>query len=390
MAIVRIMNTLLRTSRSARTSSPSCPTSPHLRHGRHVPPVRHLEPARPEVRAPKTMTSSCSTRKAKTGQVLQEGINEAGAMSDWIAAGTAYSGAWRADGPFYIFYSMFGLQRTMDLCWAAADQRTRGFLIGGTAGRTTLNGEGLQHEDGHSQLMANMIPNCISYDPTFQYEVAVVVQDGMRRMFAEQEDVYYYLTVMNENYEHPDAGGCRGRHHQGDVRLRKGGEGALRVQLLGSGTIFNEVIAAAELLKNDWGVEADIWGCPSFNELARDGQDAARWNLLHPLEAPRQSHVEQKLDGAVGPVIAATDYIRCSPSRSARRVKAPTSPWAPTASAAPTPARSCATSSRSTATGSPWRPQGLADEGKIERDKVAAALVKYNSSTRTKPNPMSV
>ena len=330
-------------------------------------------------------------KESETGQVLQEGINEAGAMADWIAAGTAYSVHGVQMVPFYIFYSMFGLQRTMDLCWAAADQRTRGFLIGGTAGRTTLNGEGLQHEDGHSQLMANMIPNCISYDPTFQYEVAVIVQDGMRRMFAEQEDVYYYLTVMNENYEHPEMpAGAEADIIKGMYAFRKGGEGALRVQLLGSGTIFNEVIAAAELLKNDWGVEADIWGCPSFNELARDGQDAARWNMLNPLEAPRKSHVEQKLEGAVGPVIAATDYIRLfaeqiRPYVKGRYVTLGTDGFG--RSDTREKLRHFFEVDRRWVTLAALK--ALADEGKIERDKVAAALVKYKLDP-SKPNPMSV
>ncbi|WP_319240970.1 pyruvate dehydrogenase (acetyl-transferring), homodimeric type [uncultured Propionivibrio sp.] len=253
-------------------------------------------------------------KESKTGQVLQEGINEAGAMSDWIAAATAYSVHNEQMIPFYICYSMFGLQRTMDLYWAAADQRARGFLIGGTAGRTTLNGEGLQHEDGHSLILSGLIPNCISYDPTFAYEVAVVMQDGMRRMFAEQQDVFYYITVMNENYEHPEMpAGAEQDIVKGLYLFRNGAEGNAktpRVQLLGSGTIFREVIAAAELLKADWGVDADLWGCPSFSELARDGNDAARWNLLHPTEMPRQSHVAQRLGGTRGPIVAATDYVR--------------------------------------------------------------------------------
>ncbi|MFT3849451.1 MAG: pyruvate dehydrogenase (acetyl-transferring), homodimeric type [Propionivibrio sp.] len=255
-------------------------------------------------------------KESKTGQVLQEGINEAGAMSDWIAAATSYSVHKEQMIPFYICYSMFGLQRTMDLYWAAADQRARGFLIGATAGRTTLNGEGLQHEDGHSLVLSGLIPNCISYDPTFSFEIAVIMQDGMRRMFREQEDVDYYITVMNENYEHPEMpAGAEQDIIKGLYLLKKGAvsdgkQPTPRVQLLGSGTIFREVIAAAELLKNDWGVDADLWGCPSFNELAREGNDTARWNLLNPLEKPRQSHVEKSLNDTRGPIIAATDYVR--------------------------------------------------------------------------------
>ncbi|MBI5897649.1 MAG: pyruvate dehydrogenase (acetyl-transferring), homodimeric type [Rhodocyclales bacterium] len=251
-------------------------------------------------------------KETKTGQILQEGINEAGAMADWIAAGTSYSTHGVQTIPVYVFYSMFGLQRTMDLVWAAADQRARGFLVGGTAGRTTLNGEGLQHEDGHSQLLAGAVPNCISYDPSFAYEVAVIMQDGLRRMITEQEDVFYYLTVMNENYEHPAIPeGVAPAILKGMYQFRKGAaSNGPRVQLLGSGTIFMEAVAAAELLKQDWGVEADLWSCPSFNELAREGQDKARWNLLHPTEKPRVSHVAACLAETRGPVIAATDYVR--------------------------------------------------------------------------------
>jgi len=251
-------------------------------------------------------------KETKTGQILQEGINEAGAMADWIAAGTAYSTHGVQTIPVYVCYSMFGMQRTMDLVWAAGDQRARGFLVGGTAGRTTLNGEGLQHEDGHSQVLAGTVPNCVSWDPTFAYEIAVIVQDGLRRMVTEQEDVFYYLTVMNENYEHPamPADAAPGIL-KGMYQFRKGAaSNGPRVQLLGSGTIFMEAVAAAALLKDDWGVEADLWSCPSFNELARDGQDCTRWNLLHPAEAPRVPHVSACLAETRGPVIAATDYIR--------------------------------------------------------------------------------
>jgi len=251
-------------------------------------------------------------KETKNGQILQEGINEAGAMADWIAAGTSYSTHGVQMIPVYVCYSMFGMQRTMDLVWAAGDQRARGFLVGGTAGRTTLNGEGLQHEDGHSQILAGAVPNCISYDPTFAYEVAVIVQDGLRRMVTEQEDVFYYLTVMNENYEHPAIPeGAAPGILKGMYQFRKGAaSNGPRVQLLGSGTIFMEAIAAANLLKKDWNVEADLWSCPSFNELARDGNDCARWNLLHPGEKPRVPHVSACLAETRGPVIAATDYIR--------------------------------------------------------------------------------
>jgi pyruvate dehydrogenase E1 component len=252
-------------------------------------------------------------KEDKHGQILQEGINEAGAMCDWMAAATSYSTHGVQVIPFYIFYSMFGFQRVGDFAWAAGDMRARGFLLGGTAGRTTLNGEGLQHEDGHSHVLAATIPNCISYDPTFAYEVAVIIQDGLRRMHAEQQDVYYYLTVMNENYRHPAMPeGAAPSIIKGMYALRGGVRRpkAPRVQLLGCGAILREAIAAADMLHDDWGVEADLWSCPSFTELARDGQVAARFNLLNPTATPRRSHVDECLRDTSGPVIAATDYVR--------------------------------------------------------------------------------
>jgi pyruvate dehydrogenase E1 component len=251
-------------------------------------------------------------REDKHGQILQEGINEAGGMCDWIAAATSYSTHDVPMIPFYIFYSMFGFQRVGDLTWAAGDMRSRGFLLGGTAGRTTLNGEGLQHEDGHSHVLSATVPNCISYDPSFAFEVAVIIQDGLRRMYVEQEDVYYYLTVMNENYAHPAMPeGAAPDILKGMYKLRGGAKTkGPRVQLMGSGVILRQTMAAAELLKADWGVESDIWSCPSFTELARDGNAVMRWNTLHPTGKPRRSHVETCLDGTAGPVIAATDYMR--------------------------------------------------------------------------------
>jgi pyruvate dehydrogenase E1 component len=251
-------------------------------------------------------------REDKTGQILEEGINEAGAFSSWIAAATSYSHSNQVMVPFYIFYSMFGLQRIGDLAWAAADQRARGFLLGATAGRTTLNGEGLQHEDGHSHVLSSVIPNCISYDPAFGYELAVIVQDGLRRMVAEQEDVFYYITLMNENYEHPalpqgaEQGILKGLYLLKESRSRN----KLRVQLLGSGTILREVLAAAELLEKDWGVAADVWSATSFTELRRDGLAAERWNLLHPEDQPRVPYVAFVLKDKPGPVIAASDYMK--------------------------------------------------------------------------------
>ncbi|MBP1208195.1 pyruvate dehydrogenase E1 component [Duganella sp. 1411] len=251
-------------------------------------------------------------REDKAGQILQEGINEAGGMSSWIAAATSYSTNNRVMIPFYTYYSMFGMQRIGDLVWAAADMRSRGFLMGGTAGRTTLNGEGLQHEDGHSHLFAAAVPNCMPYDPTFGHELAVIIQDGMRRMVEEQEDVFYYITIMNENYPHP---GIKPGQEEGILKgmylLQKGDEKAKqRVQLIGSGTILRESIFAAELLKNDWNIAADVWSAPSLTLVARDGQDAERWNLVNPTKEARVPYVAQLLKDTSGPIVATTDYMR--------------------------------------------------------------------------------
>ncbi|GAB2651424.1 pyruvate dehydrogenase (acetyl-transferring), homodimeric type [Arenimonas aestuarii] len=254
-------------------------------------------------------------REDKTGQVLEEGITEAGAFSSWMAAATSYSSSDVPMLPFYIYYSMFGFQRIGDSAWQAADMRARGFLLGATAGRTTLNGEGLQHEDGHSHLLAGAIPNCRAYDPTFGFEVAVILQHGMKRMLEDQVDEYYYLTLMNEAYTHPDMpkgaedGILKGMYLLKDAGKPKKGE--LRVQLMGSGTILREAIAAAELLDKDFGVTADIWSCPSFTELRRDGFDVERWNRFNPeAKSPRKAYVTECLEGRQGPAIAATDYVR--------------------------------------------------------------------------------
>jgi pyruvate dehydrogenase E1 component len=250
-------------------------------------------------------------REDVKGQILQEGINEAGGMSSWVAAATSYSTNNRIMIPFYIYYSMFGLQRVGDLAWAAGDMRARGFLLGGTAGRTTLNGEGLQHEDGHSHILASVIPNCVSYDPTFSHEVAVILHSGLKRMVENQEDIFFYVTLMNENYAHPGfKPGTEAHILKGMYLLQEGDASAKhRVQLMGSGTILREVIAAADLLK-EFGVTADIWSCPSFTELRRDGMECERFNLLNPTENPRVPFVTQQLQDRAGPIVAATDYMR--------------------------------------------------------------------------------
>ena len=250
-------------------------------------------------------------REDKAGQILQEGINEPGGMCSWIAAATSYSTNNRIMIPFYVYYSMFGFQRIGDLAWAAGDMQARGFLLGGTSGRTTLNGEGLQHEDGHSHILAGTIPNCVSYDPTFAHEVGVILHHGLKRMVEQQVNVYYYVTLLNENYPMPGlTAGTEAQIIKGMYLCKPGTEHALRVQLLGSGSILRESIAAQELLDQDWGVAADVWSCPSFNELGRDGQDCERYNLLHPLDTPRVSFVAQQLETHTGPVVASTDYIK--------------------------------------------------------------------------------
>jgi pyruvate dehydrogenase E1 component len=255
-------------------------------------------------------------KEDKSGQILEEGINEAGSISSWIAAATAYSSHGVNMVPFYIYYSMFGFQRVGDLCWAAGDMQARGFLIGGTAGRTTLAGEGLQHQDGHSLILSGTVPNCVSYDPTFSYEMAVIIHDGLRRMYVEQDHVFYYITAMNENYTHPPMPkGAEEGIIKGMYLFRSGGKKKRKVQLMGSGTILREVIAAADLLDEDWGVDADIWSATSFNELAREAQEIDRWNRLHPIADKKVPYVETCLKGRRGPVVAATDYVRAYPEQ---------------------------------------------------------------------------
>jgi pyruvate dehydrogenase E1 component len=317
MAFVRVLNTLLRDKKIGKRVVPIVPDESRTFGMEGMFRQFGIFSQTGQLYQPEDANQLMFYREDKTGQMLQEGINEAGAMSSWIAAATSYSTNDSPMIPFYVYYSMFGFQRVMDLAWAAGDMRSRGFLIGGTAGRTTLNGEGLQHEDGHSHILSSMIPNCVSYDPTFAYEVAVIVQDGLRRMYADQEDVYYYLTVMNENYPHPampegvEKGILRGLYllREGPEPARK--KGGARVQLLGSGTILREVIAAADLLQSDFGVTADVWSAPSFTELRRNGLAVERWNLLHPAETPRQSYVAEQLGSRpAGPVVAATDYVK--------------------------------------------------------------------------------
>jgi pyruvate dehydrogenase E1 component len=251
-------------------------------------------------------------KEDKAGQILQEGINEAGGMSSWIAAATSYATNNRIMVPFFVYYSMFGFQRIGDLAWAAGDMQARGFLLGGTSGRTTLNGEGLQHEDGHSHILAGTIPNCVSYDPTFAHEVGVILHHGLKRMVEKQDNVFYYITLLNENYPMPGLkAGTEEQIIKGMYLLEEApAEAKVTVNLLGSGTILRESMEAKKLLEADWGVGANVWSCPSFNELARDGQDAERFNLLHPTETPRVAYVTEQLGAHAGPVIASTDYMK--------------------------------------------------------------------------------
>jgi pyruvate dehydrogenase E1 component len=260
-------------------------------------------------------------REDRQGQILEEGINEGGAFCSWLAAGTSYSNHDTPMVPFYIYYSMFGFQRIGDFIWAGGDLQARGFLIGGTAGRTTLAGEGLQHQDGHSLVNASTIPNCVSYDPTYAYELAVIIQDGLRRMIGEQEDIFYYITCMNENYVHPAMpAGAEDGILNGMYLLDVAAQGKVRAQLMGSGTILREVIGAAELLKKDFDIPTDVWSVTSFNELRRDALAVERWNQLHPDAEPRKSYLEDKLEKVTGPFIAATDYMKIVPDQIRRWV----------------------------------------------------------------------
>ena len=330
-------------------------------------------------------------REDKKGQILQEGITEAGAFSSWIAAATAYKHHRVQMVPFYIFYSMFGFQRVGDLAWAAGDLRARGFLIGGTAGRTTLAGEGLQHQDGHSHLLASAIPNCISYDPTYAYELAVIIQDGLRRMYEKDQDIYYYVTVTNENYPHPSMpDNVTEGILKGMYLLQECTAGTLRVRLLGSGAILREVLAAAALLSDDFGVAADVWSVTSFNELRRDCLEVDRQNLLHPEQPPEKSYAGRCLEHGNGPVIAATDYMKLYADQIRSHVPAPyvvlgTDGYGRSDTRASL--RKFFEVDRYHVALAALK--ALADEGKIPVDRVTEAMDKYGISPQ-KPDPVKV
>ncbi len=312
MAFVRILTTLLRDKKVGKNIVPIVPDESRTFGMEGLFRSVGIYNPKGQQYTPEDRDQMMFYKESETGQVLQEGINEAGAMADWIAAATSYSNHGVPMIPFFIYYSMFGFQRIGDLAWAAGDSRARGFMLGGTAGRTTLNGEGLQHEDGHSHILAGTVPNCISYDPTFSYEVAVIVQHGMKRMYQDQEDVFFYLTLMNENYSHPEMPmGAEEGIIKGLYRMTKTAKPAKKhVNLMGSGTILVQAIKAAEMLKEDFGVTSDIWSATSLNELARDCQDVARHNRLNPLAEPKTSFVAQQFANAKGPIIAATDYMK--------------------------------------------------------------------------------
>ena len=312
MAFVRVLNTLIKDKKVGNQVVPIVPDEARTFGMEGMFRQIGIYSAEGQKYTPQDAGQIMYYKEDQKGQILEEGINEAGAMSAWIAAATSYSNNHKPLLPFYIYYSMFGFQRVGDLAWLAGDAQARGFLLGGTAGRTTLNGEGLQHQDGHSHILANTIPNCRTYDPTYSYEVAVIVQDGLKRMYQEKENCYYYITLMNENYVHPDMPkGAEEGIIKGIYQLEKGtSKKKNRVQLMGSGTILNEVREAAEILRNDFSVEADVWSVTSVNELTRDGQRAARWNLLHPGEKPRKAYLTEQLEGQDGPFIIATDYMK--------------------------------------------------------------------------------
>ncbi|WP_405233650.1 pyruvate dehydrogenase (acetyl-transferring), homodimeric type [Lentisalinibacter salinarum] len=321
MAFIRLLTTLIRDKSIGKYVVPIVPDEARTFGMEGMFRQVGIYSSKGQLYTPQDADQLMYYKEDKKGQILEEGINEAGSFCSWAAAGTAYSNHDRPMIPFYIFYSMFGFQRIGDFIWAGGDMQSRGFLMGGTAGRTTLAGEGLQHQDGHSLVLSSTVPNCLSYDPTYAYELAVIIQDGLRRMLHEQENVFYYITCMNENYVHPPMPkGVEDGILKGLYLLKIGGRGKVRVQLMGAGTILREVIAAAELLEEDYSIPADIWSATSFNQLRRDCLEVERWNQLHPAEEPRRSYLDQCLADKDGPFIAATDYMKIVPDQIQRWV----------------------------------------------------------------------
>jgi pyruvate dehydrogenase E1 component len=316
MAFVRILTTLLKDKQIGKYVVPIVPDEARTFGMEGLFRQIGIYSSVGQLYTPQDAETLMSYREDKKGQMIEEGINEAGSLCSWIAAATAYSNHGVSMVPFYIFYSMFGFQRVGDFIWAAGDIQARGFLLGATAGRTTLAGEGLQHQDGHSQLVATTVPNCVAYDPAYAYELAVIIQDGMRRMYVEQESIFYYITVMNENYPQPALPtGSEAGILKGAYPVRAGGKGKLRTTLLGSGTILRECLEAAKILEADYGVRADVFSVTSFSELRREALECDRWNLLHAGQQPRAPYVQQCLKDAQGPFVAATDYMRTVPDQ---------------------------------------------------------------------------
>jgi len=316
MAFVRILTALIRDKQIGKNIVPIVPDEARTFGMEGMFRQVGIYSSKGQLYTPQDADQLMYYREDKKGQILEEGINEAGSFCSWLASGTSYSNHNIQTIPFYIFYSMFGFQRIGDFIWAGGDQQARGFLIGATAGRTTLAGEGLQHQDGHSLMNASTVPNCVSYDPTYAYELAVIIQEGLRRMIAEQENIFYYITCMNENYVHPPMpSGVEDGILRGMYLLQVGGQGQVRVQLMGSGTILREVLAAAQLLRDEFDVPSDVWSVTSFNELRRDALAAERWNQLHPEAEPRTSYLEKCLGKRKGPYVAATDYMKIVPDQ---------------------------------------------------------------------------
>jgi pyruvate dehydrogenase E1 component len=391
MAFVRILSTLVRDKQVGKFIVPIVPDEARTFGMEGMFRQLGIYSSAGQLYEPQDNDQVMFYKESKDGQILEEGINEAGAFSSWIAAATAYSVTGTQMIPFYIFYSMFGFQRIGDLAWAAGDSRARGFVLGATAGRTTLNGEGLQHEDGHSHLMSATIPNCVSYDPTFSYELAVIIQEGMRRMVQNQEDVYYYITLMNENYSHPEMPkGSEAGILKGMYSFSKSKAKGPKVQLMGSGVILREVIAAAELLEKDWGVSPDVWSVTSFTELRREGLDAERWNMLNPEKKQKQSYVAECLSGAEGPVISSTDYMKSFADQirnfiPQRFVSLGTDGYGRSDSREAL--RSFFEVDRYYVVLAALK--ALADEGKLPASKAAEAIKKYNIDI-SRPNPTTV
>jgi len=316
MAFVRILTTLLKDKNIGKNIVPIVPDEARTFGMEGLFRQIGIYSSVGQLYTPQDAETLMSYREDRKGQMIEEGINEAGSLCSWIAAGTAYANHGIHMVPFYIFYSMFGFQRVGDFIWAAGDMQSRGFLIGATAGRTTLAGEGLQHQDGHSQIVATTVPNCRVYDPSFAYELAVIIHDGMLRMYVAGENIFYYIACMNENYVQPSMpSGVQEGILKGLYLLQVGGRGRVRATLLGSGTILREVIAAAEVLEQEFDIPADVFSAPSFGELRREALDCERWNLLHPGDEPRVPYVQQLLRDREGPVVAATDYMRVVPDQ---------------------------------------------------------------------------